>query len=108
MRIVDVYEVRCYKCHRTVEMPANAAAHRCPSCDTKLEIEVAGARENRFMKRPDTPEQILAWLEQFACRVEFQDLGAGVLREKNRVIVQYRESSGGVAAVGGRDLRGPL
>jgi DNA-directed RNA polymerase subunit RPC12/RpoP len=39
MRTVDVCEVRCWTCHRTVELPANAAAHRCPSCDTKLEIE---------------------------------------------------------------------
>jgi DNA-directed RNA polymerase subunit RPC12/RpoP len=39
MRTVDVYELRCWTCHRTVELPANAVAHRCPGCDTRLEIE---------------------------------------------------------------------
>jgi hypothetical protein len=56
------------------------------------------------MRCPNTADEVLAWLNACAVRVDFQDLGTRVLREKNRVIVQYRVSSG-VAAVGGRDLR---
>ena len=40
-----------------------------------------------------------------AARVDFQDLGARVLRAKNLVVVSYRVGSGAIAAVGGRDLR---
>jgi hypothetical protein len=57
------------------------------------------------MKRPDTPEEVLAWLEHFCQRVDFQDLSGAVVRAKNRVILQYCVPSGAVAAVGGRNVR---
>jgi hypothetical protein len=57
------------------------------------------------MKRPETAEEILAWLNDFGHRIDFQHLSSRVLREKNRVIVQYRVSSGAIATVGGRDLQ---
>jgi hypothetical protein len=56
------------------------------------------------LRRPETADEVLAWLNAHAQRVDFQDLGARVLREKNRVVVSYRVGSGAVAAVGGRDL----
>jgi hypothetical protein len=60
------------------------------------------------MRRPATAEEVLAWLNDFGHTVHFQDLSARVLREKNRVILQYRGSSGALATVGGRDLRGAV
>jgi len=56
------------------------------------------------MRRPSSAEEILEWIDRFAFRVEIQDLSARA-RGKNRVIVQYRVSSGAIAACGGRDLR---
>jgi hypothetical protein len=57
------------------------------------------------MRRPDTAQEVLAWLDDFGYRIDFQDLGARVLREKNRVIVQFRVPTGAIATVGGRNLR---
>jgi hypothetical protein len=64
----------------------------------------AGTGEGR-MKRPDTPDEILQWLTAYACRVHFQELGNRVLREKNRVVIEYRVPSGALATCGGRDLK---
>jgi hypothetical protein len=86
-----------------------AAGERKPSPLPELRRQprdrVAGATagEGRFMRRPNTADEVLAWLNACAVGVDFQDC-VHELREKNRVIVQYRVSSG-VAAVGGRDLR---
>jgi hypothetical protein len=49
------------------------------------------------MKCPSTPEEVLARLNNFGHRVDFQDLGARVLKEKNRVISQFRAPSGSIA-----------
>lgn len=57
------------------------------------------------MRRPSNADEILAWLNAHAARVDFQDLGARVLREKNRVVISYRVGSGAIAVCGGRDLR---
>jgi hypothetical protein len=55
---------------------------------------------------PNTPLGILAWLDRYAIRVEFQELKAGS-RQKNRVILQYRDASG-IEVVGGTTLVGAV
>lgn len=52
-----------------------------------------------------TSSSILAWLNRFARRIEFQDLPAS-RRRKNRVILQYENvRSDQVEVVGATDLR---
>jgi LSD1 subclass zinc finger protein len=40
---IEVYEVICWRCRRTIELPASARPHRCPYCDTPLTIQWASA-----------------------------------------------------------------
>jgi uncharacterized paraquat-inducible protein A len=40
-RLHDVYELRCYQCHCTVELPAASVVNdigRCDKCDARLVI----------------------------------------------------------------------
>lgn len=73
---------------------------RHKACDP---VAIAGTREGR-LKRSDTPAEILQWLTAYACRVHFQELNSRVLREKNRVVIEYRVPSGPIATCGGHDL----
>jgi hypothetical protein len=57
------------------------------------------------MRRPETAEEVLAFLENCVHKIEFQDFNGPLLRSKNRVLLSYRPASGIVATVGGRNVR---
>ena len=57
------------------------------------------------MRHTDTADEVLAWLDACAVHVDFQDLGARVLREKNRVIFCTIGCQALSPRVGGRNLR---
>jgi hypothetical protein len=50
---------------------------------------------------------LLVWLDKHAFRIDFQEL-APEARQKNRVILQYRDHSGALAAVGAKSLAGAI
>jgi hypothetical protein len=56
------------------------------------------------MKTPDTPLAVLVWLNAHARRLDFQELVPSSTRRKNRVLLQFRDSSGAIQVVGGRNL----
>ncbi|MGA8030390.1 MAG: hypothetical protein WB992_24880 [Bryobacteraceae bacterium] len=60
------------------------------------------------MMAPRSASDILAWLDQFASRVIFQDLPEGG-RQKNRVILQYRPPfSSDTETIGARTITGAV
>jgi LSD1 subclass zinc finger protein len=38
-RLVEVYEVVCWRCRRTIELPASARPYRCFHCGASLVVE---------------------------------------------------------------------